>query len=459
MGKAKTTVIIGAGLSGLTTAYALKQAGRDVVVLERTTGVGGLARSLDLGGCIFDLGPHYFFLGFDARADRLVKECLGDEALVFDFRVSAIIRGRNIAWPPDLKALRYLPLSSTLCFIKNAIKRRFPPDRDCRGFIRAFYGDAIYQAFVGPYLEKKVPILGPDALDREWWLPVGRNIHNQYRDAGSDLVKRIEGRKRVPIHVRARVFFRLCWGLWKTARGRNLRKVLYPRGGMGRLAQGLAAKFEEAGGEIVLEADDVRLHRSGGRIAAVTFKGRTIADPQTVIWTGSIHALKEQLGLPRSNLPFLNIVLGFLTINRPLRLPPYLYTYYADRSVVFNRAYFPSIISRALVPEGKDAICVEISPPGPWEEASLKEDVLDGLEKVSLCRREDVEAFDLIEIREAYPVYPLDYYDTLKTVWEQLAPLENLKSIGRSGQFYYNNMARSLAMGLDLAEHLLNGDR
>ena len=114
----------------MTTAYALKRAGRDVVVLERTAEVGGLARSLDLGGCIFDLGPHYFFLGFDARADRLVKECLGDEALVFDFRVSAIIRGRNNAWPPDLKALRYLPLSSTLSFINNANKRRFPPDRD-----------------------------------------------------------------------------------------------------------------------------------------------------------------------------------------------------------------------------------------------------------------------------------------------------------------------------------------
>jgi hypothetical protein len=49
----------------------------------------------------------------------------------------------------------------------------------------------------------------------------------------------------------------------------------------------------------------------------------------------------------------------------------------------------------------------------------------------------------------------LNYYETLQGLWEKLSKTENLWSVGRSGQFYYNNMARSMATGFDLAEHLL----
>jgi len=66
-----------------------------------------------------------------------------------------------------------------------------------------------------------------------------------------------------------------------------------------------------------------------------------------------------------------------------------------------------------------------------------------------------VEDLKLLEIPEAYPVYPLDYYETLQTLWQEISPIENLWSIGRSAQFYYNNMARTVTMGIDLAEHLL----
>jgi protoporphyrinogen oxidase len=455
----KPTVIIGAGLSGLTAGYVLQTSGREVVILERSSEPGGLSRSLNLDGCIFDIGPHYFFLDFDRRVDRLVKECLGDGVKIFDFRVSAVIKGRNLAWPPDLSALRHLPLSSTLTTIKNALKRRFPPDKDCQGFMRAFYGSGIYESFIGPYLRKKVPILEPDRLHREWWLQVGRDIRNKYQEEAKDQVKKIEARRKVSLKVRAKVFYKLFMGLVQTAKGANLRKVLYPLGGMGRLAENLAVMFEGTGGKLVLGAGPVRLHRSENRIAAVSCNGKEYADPETVIWTGSIHGLTDQFGLDRYHLPFLKIVLGFARIGRRLELPPYLYTYYARPEVVFNRAYFPSLISTGLVPDGKDGICVEISPAAeqadkPLDEEVWRKTIIEGLDQASLCRPRDVESLDLLEVPEAYPVYPLDYYETLRTLWEELERLENLWSIGRSAQFYYNNMARSMALGLDLAEHL-----
>ena len=273
-------VVIGAGLTGLTAAHALREAGRDVTVLERTGKVGGLARSLEVDGAVFDVGPHYFFLKFDPRSDLLVKECLGDRADVFDFQVSAVIRGRNLAWPPNLSALRHLPLSSTLKTIKNTLRRRFPPHRDCEGFMTAFYGKAIFDEFTGPYIDKKVPTLGPSGLSREWWLQIARTIDNTYKGAGQDEMKKIEQRRKVSIFTRFRVLLKLVSGLIKTARGKHLRKVLYPHGGMGALSKALAKRFEEQGGVLRLNATGVRLEKEGDRIAAVTWEGGRIEDPR-----------------------------------------------------------------------------------------------------------------------------------------------------------------------------------
>ena len=54
----KKIVIIGAGISGLTTAYLLYKEGYDVVVLEQKDKVGGSIETISENGFIFDRGPN-----------------------------------------------------------------------------------------------------------------------------------------------------------------------------------------------------------------------------------------------------------------------------------------------------------------------------------------------------------------------------------------------------------------
>ena len=56
-------VIIGAGLSGLTTAIILARAGRSVTVFEQSSKVGGRARTENIDGFYFNQGPHALYLG------------------------------------------------------------------------------------------------------------------------------------------------------------------------------------------------------------------------------------------------------------------------------------------------------------------------------------------------------------------------------------------------------------
>ncbi|MHA1158886.1 MAG: FAD-dependent oxidoreductase, partial [Alphaproteobacteria bacterium] len=50
-------VVIGAGISGLSTAHHLVAGGHDVIVLERRVGVGGNAVSERIGGYLMEHGP------------------------------------------------------------------------------------------------------------------------------------------------------------------------------------------------------------------------------------------------------------------------------------------------------------------------------------------------------------------------------------------------------------------
>jgi renalase len=52
----KTTVIIGAGLSGMLVARELLARGRKVLVLDKSRGVGGRMATKRIGNAVFDQG-------------------------------------------------------------------------------------------------------------------------------------------------------------------------------------------------------------------------------------------------------------------------------------------------------------------------------------------------------------------------------------------------------------------
>ncbi|MFN3694250.1 MAG: protoporphyrinogen oxidase [Ignavibacterium sp.] len=54
----KTVVVIGAGISGLTSAYLLSKKGFDIRILERKSEVGGSIESVKENGFLFDRGPN-----------------------------------------------------------------------------------------------------------------------------------------------------------------------------------------------------------------------------------------------------------------------------------------------------------------------------------------------------------------------------------------------------------------
>ncbi len=136
----------------------LAKAGRDVVVLERdATQVGGISRTVEYKGFLFDIGGHRFF----SKAKEVVD--LWNEILPDDFierpRLSRIYyKGKTYAYPlKAFEALRNLGiLESGLC-VASYLWARARPIKDPKSFhewVRNQFGERLFSIFFKTYTEK-----------------------------------------------------------------------------------------------------------------------------------------------------------------------------------------------------------------------------------------------------------------------------------------------------------------
>ncbi len=107
------TVVIGAGLSGLSCAFDLKRAGQDVVVLEASARCGGVVDTVERDGFLFETGPHTV----PASTVAFTQVC-ADLSITDRLRVAHSgprylwFRGQMVALPSSPLALISTPLLS-----------------------------------------------------------------------------------------------------------------------------------------------------------------------------------------------------------------------------------------------------------------------------------------------------------------------------------------------------------
>ena len=74
-------IILGAGPAGLTAGYEGLKRGLDPVIYEQDLQVGGISKTVNYRGYLFDIGGHRFFTKYAAGPGHLGDELLGAEFL------------------------------------------------------------------------------------------------------------------------------------------------------------------------------------------------------------------------------------------------------------------------------------------------------------------------------------------------------------------------------------------
>jgi protoporphyrinogen oxidase len=457
------TFIIGAGPAGLTTAYSLVKAGQNVLVIEQDPHyVGGISRTVNYKGFLFDIGGHRFF----SKSKEIVD--LWNEILPDDFierpRLSRIFyRGKFYNYPlKAFEALCNLGIwQSTLCVASFAYAKAFPikAPKTFHQWVRNQFGERLFSIFFKTYTEK-VWGMGCDEISADW------------------AAQRIKG-----LSLGAAVIdgLRRSLGLHKQAKGKDgavvktlIESFRYPRRGPGMMWDACARKIEARGGRILMDRKATELaYDDAKKLWTITVtRGSGQRETYMARYIVSSAPVRELVGALRPTalslfhareLKYRDFLTVVLIGKSPSDLPDN-WVYIHDPNVKVGRVQNFRSWSPEMIPDetstclGLEYFCFE--GDGLWGAA---DDDLIALAKteighVGLMDPRDVVDACVVRQPKAYPVYDEAYADHLVMIRRELASrFPSLHLVGRNGMHKYNNQDHAMMTGLLTAANIIAG--
>jgi protoporphyrinogen oxidase len=333
------TVLVGAGMAGLTAAVLLAESGIKCLLLEKEKTVGGACRSYVLDDIVFDMGPH-IFLHNNQPAETLMMELLrGEKVYKRHFRCAINSQGRLWKFPVSLSDILSYPWTYKKQMIAGLLKKKSgPPSPETGGplSVKEEISDKVGAAYYTDVFEKMLiakTFLPGDKLHLDWITRVDRDVRN----------------RKEPFVSLSRT------GILRKFMNAFYQVYYYPRGGFHVFADKLYERFSRAGGETILDCGPLHFSSEKDRITFVSVKGVNIPVKQAV-WTGSVNSLNRALVKNSPEIRYIKSILVFLTYNRikPVKRPC-VYVYYSQKDLLFNRVYYPYSIYREDSPPGREA--------------------------------------------------------------------------------------------------------
>jgi protoporphyrinogen oxidase len=309
------TVIVGAGMVGLSMAHRLRQAGHAVTILERSSEIGGLTGAHTVGPITWD--QHYHVTLASDSAWRAILSDLGlDSKIVWKTtRTACLADGTLLPVSSPLEFLKFSPLSLMQRFRLAATLAWATQIRD---------GQKMEQISVEKWLRR---FSGASAFDRFWKPLLRAKLGSAYTQASAAFI-------------------------WATAQrlgkarknGLDAEKFGYVPGGYANVVSTFADR---------LRADGVAI-RTGVLIASVSSRsvtlenGEVISADQIVVTTSSHTAAKLIPALTDHERTLLTSVLyqGVIDVSivLPKQLCPYYLTYLLDETILTGVVDMSSLV-------------------------------------------------------------------------------------------------------------------
>jgi protoporphyrinogen oxidase len=459
--------VIGAGPAGLTAAYSLAKEARSVIVIERDpVYVGGISRTVEYNGFLFDIGGHRFF----SKSKEVVA--LWRELLPNDFiarpRLSRIYyNGKFFSYP--LKAFEALfklgVFTSAACVASYAYAKVFPVAQahTFHDWVRNQFGERLFQIFFKTYTEK-VWGMSCDEISADW---------AAQRIKGLDLATAIINGLTRSLRLNRKA------GRLDDADGGTVKTLIesfqYPRKGPGMMWEAAARKIRALGGRILMGRELTALShdQSAGswRIEVAAADGRRENfTARHVVSSAPLRELVERIKpVPISLLHARALrYRDFLTVAlmvRKAELFPDNWIYIHDPSVKVGRVQNFRSWSPELVPEGMSCLGLEyfcFEGDGLWNAADeeLIELAKQEVAQIGLVSRDDVVDSCVVRQAKAYPVYDEDYRNNVATIRRDLeSSYPTLHVIGRNGMHRYNNQDHAMMTAMLTARNILAEQR
>ncbi|HCU80307.1 MAG TPA: FAD-dependent oxidoreductase [Chloroflexi bacterium] len=447
----KTGVIIGAGPAGLTAAWELTKANVEVMVFEKYSRVGGIARTEEYKGYRFDIGGHRFFT-MVPEVEELWHEWMQEEFVIRPRKSRILYRGKFFDYPLRMfNALRGLGILESVRIVISYVIAQFFPYKKEESFehwVVNRFGKRLYEIFFKTYTEKVWGIKCTD-IRAEW------------------AAQRIKG-LTLPAAIKNALF---------PPRGEVIKTLIkefhYPVLGPGMMWEKVTDLVREAGGCVEMESEIVRIFRDEDRIDGVEVKnsdGLKYIEGTDFFSTMPLNELirriepapPEEVIVAADGLRYRD----FLTVVLILDIVDVFddnWVYIHSPNVKVGRIQNFKNWSADMVPDnsttslGLEYFCNE--GDGLWKMSDTELLELGSIEIEQLGLAEKVNVLDGIVMRQqkAYPVYDAVYGPLLATVQDWVTGLSNFHTIGRNGLHKYNNQDHSMLTAIMAVNNVLTG--
>jgi protoporphyrinogen oxidase len=426
-------VILGAGPAGLAAAWRAARRGLSVVVLEKSTQVGGLAGSFEVDGITVDYGSHRLNPATHPEILADLRGLLGDDLQtrtrrdrlrIADTWVEYPLRPREVASALPSRLVRRAARDAVLAPVRRA-------DDSYAGVLRAGVGPTLYDAVYGPWALKQWGLPG-DAIAAEQARRQGRT------DRAWRLAARAVGRRR------------------------EAETFLYPRRGFGQLSVALAEAATSAGASVLTGCEVTRLHArtdgvrlqwdGGGLHATQAFS--TI--PITALGRVARPAPSVQAVQGAAGLFFRAMVLVYL-VHEGGRWSEFDAHYLPDAPTPVTRVSEPTNYRTSDDdPTDRTVLCAELpcrTGDATWsaDDETLAAMVQDGLAAAGLppVRRPSSGGVVVQRLPRFYPVYRQGYLERLSGIETWADRLAHVASFGRLGLFVHHNSHQAMRVAYD----------
>jgi len=398
--------------------------------VERSDRVGGLIKTEDLDGFLFDPTGHWLHLR-DPEVKALVHErWLKDRLVTLQRRAAIYSRGvftrfpyqvNTHGLPPEVVAENLVGFVEAVYGEKGRALREREP-RTFEEFILRYLGEGFARNFMVPYNQKLWGV-HPSRLLAAW---CGRFVPRP------TLKEVVDG----------------ALGLGADSIGYNATFVYPKEGGIESWARAIRASLQ--GGEVLTRTEPLRVDWRNKRVAlsdgqAVAYSSllSTISLPGLVklLWDVPDEVVAAAGKLRATTVTY--VAVGARGPNRQ----PWHWIYLPEPEFASYRIGSPSAAYPALAPEGCCSFYVEYSHQGQLAGADAERHAVEDLLRSQMIhRREDVLFARAREIPHAYVLYDEDYSAAKQAVVSFLERA-GIDVAGRYGSWEYGGMEDALISG------------
>jgi protoporphyrinogen oxidase len=433
----KNVLILGGGISGLSTAYYLKLNDVPLTVFDALDKPGGNCRTIHVDEFKFDTGAHRIH-DKDKEITTQVKNLLGSHLKRINAPSKIFDNGRFLSFPLEFQDVfrrmdTRFTLRAGIDFLKSRNQKGFSDDFE--SFAVYSYGRSMAERFLLNYSRKL------------WGVPCNM------------LSPEVSGER-----LKSMTFITLLQNFISKRYAESTHyegEFYYPEHGIGQLSEAIAQSigFEN----IRLNSRVTDIFHDGKRIERIMIDGYDSISISQVISTLAITDFitmmrpappQDILNKARS-LKFRNIRLAVFFI-RVESINNAATMYFPADRFIFTRGYEPKNRSKSMSPQGMTSFVLEVPCfEHEWEwnadQTDFMKKVREQIIETGLIKNNDIIGYTDERIVNAYPVLEKDYKEKVLSIFKYLSRFQNLEVSGRIGLFKYLWIHNLLREGQDIA--------